>query len=79
MQLLAPFRVETVMQNEEHWVVRLLDEDASKMPNIGDVFYVIPAHVCPTSALYERIAAVSEARVIETYFAVASRQRTISV
>lgn len=75
-KLLGGLQIETVLQNEEHWVVRVL---SGKMPKVGDVFYVIPTHICPTSALYERIAAVDENRVIDTWYPVASRQRKITV
>lgn len=49
-----------VSQSEEHLVVRVSDPLAHA---IGDVWYVLPYHICPTCALYERAATVKEHRI----------------
>ena len=43
--------LEPVGQSEEHLVLEIRDNQSYK---VGDVFYGIPFHVCPTIALYER-------------------------
>ncbi|HSZ85874.1 MAG TPA: hypothetical protein VK787_07570, partial [Puia sp.] len=43
--------LKAVEQSEEHLVVEVPENHSYK---IGDVFYGIPIHVCPTIALYER-------------------------
>ena len=76
VRLLGDLDLEPMFQSEEHWVARV---KSGRMPAVGEVFYAIPWHVCPTSAMYEKIAAVDEKRVISRYFLVASRQRTITI
>ena len=43
-------------------------------PKIGEVMYVIPGHICPTTALYDRVAVAREGRVREEW-PVAARYR----
>jgi D-serine deaminase-like pyridoxal phosphate-dependent protein len=44
----------------------------------GDVLLAIPMHVCPTSALYDRVAVIDDGRVTE-FWDVTSRNRRLSV
>ncbi|MDR2868993.1 MAG: alanine racemase, partial [Deferribacteraceae bacterium] len=48
---LEPIPFTFVMQNEEHLVLDVPNIKAA----VGDLFYAIPTHICPTSALYEEI------------------------
>lgn len=41
----------SVMQNEEHWIFETV-EPGAPVPPVGKMLYVIPTHICPTSALY---------------------------
>ena len=50
---------EVAFQSEEHWTYRMLPGHEAERPAIGTVFYVIPTHICPTTALY-RAALVAE-------------------
>jgi len=50
---------EAAFQSEEHWTYRMLPGHEAERPEIGTVFYVIPTHVCPTTALY-RAALIAE-------------------
>lgn len=43
---------EEMFQNEEHWVFRMKKGYEMNCPKVGDEFFVIPTHICPTSALY---------------------------
>lgn len=64
-------------QSEEHWVFMLEEQDKDKLPAIGTVFYVIPTHICPTTALYPDIA-VAENHKIIAQWPVTARNRKIT-
>lgn len=50
---------EPVMQNEEHYVWRMPAGHEDERPAIGAVEYLIPVHVCPTTALYPAAVVIS--------------------
>lgn len=58
-------QAKTVMQNEEHWVFRLPEEE--DVPPIGTVLYIIPTHICPTSALYPEILVAEGGHITKTW------------
>ena len=62
-------------QSEEHWVFSLPEN--MEAPPIGSEVYVIPTHVCPTSALYPEIQ-VAEGGKITGVWQVSARNRKIS-
>ncbi|MDR7810924.1 D-TA family PLP-dependent enzyme [Lacrimispora sp.] len=64
-----------VIHSEEHWVFKM--EDAARIPAIGTCLYVIPTHICPTSALYPEILLVKNGEVINTW-KVTARNRKLS-
>lgn len=64
-----------ISQSEEHLVVKVNTENTYQ---IGDVFYGLPVHICPTCALYEK-AFVVENHTIQTNWPVISRNRYISI
>lgn len=51
-------------QSEEHWTFRMKEGFEKERPAIGTVLYVIPWHVCPTSALYDRAYVISDGSLI---------------
>jgi D-serine deaminase-like pyridoxal phosphate-dependent protein len=67
--------VTPVSQSEEHLVAKVPDAGLFK---IGNVLYGVPAHICPTVALYER-AVVIENNVAVDEWKVISRDRRINV
>lgn len=67
--------VQALSQSEEHLVVKV---DPAINYEIGDVFYGLPIHICPTCALYEKAYVVEEQQV-KTTWPVISRNRFISV
>jgi D-serine deaminase-like pyridoxal phosphate-dependent protein len=68
-----------VGQSEEHLVVETtIEDDPSRSFAIGDVFYGIPYHICPTVALYERAFIVEYGRVGADWFNIA-RDRKLTV
>lgn len=64
-----------VIHSEEHWGFRL--EDESRIPAIGACLYVIPTHICPTSALYPEILVAKDGRIRKTW-KVTARNRKIT-
>lgn len=64
----------TVMQNEEHWVLELPENEP--VPPVGTVLYVIPTHICPTTALYPEILVAQNGRITGTW-PVTARNRKI--
>jgi D-serine deaminase-like pyridoxal phosphate-dependent protein len=66
---------EFVSHNEEHMVIRT--SEASKI-NIGDVFYCIPYHICPTVDRYDKVSVVRNGKVTEQWN-VEARKREITV
>ena len=64
-----------VFQSEEHWVFSLPEN--MPLPPIGSGQYVIPAHICPTSALYPEIEVAAGGKIIEQW-QVSARNRKIT-
>ena len=64
----------SVFQSEEHWVFSLPEK--TPLPPIGSECYVIPAHICPTSALYPDILVAQGGKITETW-PVSARNRKI--
>lgn len=62
-------------QSEEHWVFSLPDD--IERPSIGGECYVIPTHVCPTSALYPEVQLARGGKIAECW-QVSARNRKIS-
>ena len=64
-----------VGQSEEHLV---LETNEGHPYKVGDVFYGLPYHVCPTVALYERVFTIENGKVTGEWKTV-SRDRKISL
>ena len=64
-----------ISHSEEHLVIEVPDN--SKY-SVGEVFYGIPFHICPTCALYDR-AQVVENHYVKDSWKVIGRNRTITV
>jgi D-serine deaminase-like pyridoxal phosphate-dependent protein len=70
-------KVEIVLQNEEHWVFRMKKGFEHLKPQVGDVVYVIPTHICPTSALYPYALVVKEHKVVGSWQIFARNRKVI--
>lgn len=46
-----------VSQSEEHLVLKTSDDHSYK---IGDIFYGVPFHICPTVALYDHVSTIED-------------------
>jgi D-serine deaminase-like pyridoxal phosphate-dependent protein len=66
---------EPLFQSEEHWVFSL--PPGKTPPPVGSACYVIPTHICPTSALYPEILIAREGKIVETW-PVSARNRRIN-
>ena len=66
---------EPVMQSEEHWVFRM--KNGKNRPPIGTCLYVIPTHICPTTALYPEILTAENGSVTGSWN-VTARNRKIT-
>lgn len=64
-----------VSQSEEHLVVRLKTTAGSA---IGDVWYAVPTHICPTVALFDSVAVINE-KEYELNWKVIARNRIIKI
>ncbi len=67
--------VRPVSQSEEHLVVKV---DPGHTYKIGEVFYGVPVHICPTCALYEQAYPVERGQVKGSW-KVISRNRFITI
>ena len=65
-------------QSEEHWVFRMEKGYEKDLPKIGDVLYVIPTHICPTSALYPKALVSQNGKIIDVW-QVTARNRKITI
>ena len=68
----------TLMQNEEHWVLRMPEGREAERPQIGQVLYAAPVHICPTSALYPSILVAKEGKIVAEW-PVTARNRRITI
>jgi D-serine deaminase-like pyridoxal phosphate-dependent protein len=64
-----------LFQSEEHWVFQTVE--GQPLPAIGSDCYVIPTHICPTSALYPQIEVVQDGK-LSGEWQVGARNRRIS-
>lgn len=67
----------TILQNEEHLVLKVPKEHIQDIPPIGTVLYAIPVHVCPTSALYDKAAVVEDGH-LTGWWEITARNRRIT-
>lgn len=66
---------EQIGQSEEHLVVQT--QRANEF-EVGDGFYAIPVHICPTVAKYEEVFTVSDGEVTDSW-KVAARNQKITI
>jgi len=74
---LVGVEAEPQFQHEEHWLWKMKEDFESERPAIGDILYVIPAHVCPSTVLYDSIL-VAEGGKITDKWQVAARKRKLT-
>ena len=69
---------ETVLQNEEHWVLRVPSGSGLVRPEIGTVLYAAPMHVCPTTILYPSALIAEEGRITGSW-RITARDRKLTI
>ncbi|MFS4494281.1 D-TA family PLP-dependent enzyme [Maribacter sp. 2308TA10-17] len=75
VQILGLEDSEQIGQSEEHLVVRTQRADEFE---VGDGFYAIPVHICPTVAKYEEVLTISDG-VVTGAWKVAARNQKITI
>lgn len=75
--LLGINHCEELFQSEEHWTFRMEPGYESNCPKIGEEFFVIPTHICPTSALYPSVVVVENGKIVGQW-SVSARNRQIT-
>lgn len=68
---------EELFQSEEHWAWKMKDGHESECPKVGDELFVIPTHICPTSALYPFSVVVENGCKVAEY-EITARNRKIT-
>lgn len=58
---------ETVMQNEEHLVLRMPSGSRKRKPGIWEVLYAAPVHICPTTLLYPFVWIAENGNIVDTW------------
>jgi len=67
---------EPLFQNEEHWVFRQI---SGELPAEGTILYVLPSHICPTSALYSKAHIIDGSGVWYKNWKIEARNRRLSI
>lgn len=67
----------SVLQNEEHWVFKMESGFEDSTPQVGDELFVIPQHICPTSALYPSVIVVENGEIVDEW-QITARDRKIT-
>ncbi|MEB8345404.1 alanine racemase [Flavobacteriaceae bacterium KMM 6898] len=66
---------ELLTQSEEHGVLKVKDWEGIK---VGDVFYGVPYHICPTINLYDEVAVIENGNKVDTWH-ITARKRKINI
>lgn len=66
-----------LFQSEEHWAFAMDEGHEDECPQLGDILYVVPTHICPTSALYSHILAIEDGHLTAKW-EVTARNRQIT-
>lgn len=67
-------KCEDVLSSEEHWVFRMKPGFEVERPAIGTVLFVIPTHICPTTAMYDAAYVCAGGKIVDIW-KVAARER----
>lgn len=69
--------VTELFQSEEHWAFAMETGFEHLCPKVGDELFVVPTHICPTSALYPSVPVVEDGHLCTTW-QVTARNRKIT-
>lgn len=65
-------------QSEEHWTFSMEKGFEAEVPAVGTVLYILPWHICPTSALHEKAYVVSGGH-LHAEWPITARNRKLTV
>ena len=54
-------------QSEEHWTFVMEEGCEAERPAVGEVLYILPWHICPTTAMYDSVFVVSGGRLTDVW------------
>ncbi|SDQ08902.1 D-TA family PLP-dependent enzyme [Flagellimonas zhangzhouensis] len=63
---------ELLSQSEEHGVIKVKDWDNYK---VGDVFYGVPYHICPTINLHDEVSVIENGKKVATWEITARKRK----
>ncbi|WP_308588636.1 D-TA family PLP-dependent enzyme [uncultured Oscillibacter sp.] len=66
-----------VAQSEEHWVFEMAPGHEAEIPPVGSELFVMPAHICPSTALYPFVPVVEKGEITERWD-IAARNRKLT-
>lgn len=69
---------EPIFQNEEHWVWQWNNPKSLGKLKVGDIVYVVPTHVCPTSSLYKEVLLIDMHKFSDVW-QITARDRRLSI
>lgn len=75
--LLGVEHYEEMFQSEEHWTFRMKPGHENECPQVGEEYFVIPTHICPTSALYSEAIVIENGSIVD-YWKVSARNRKLT-
>lgn len=55
---------EECFQSEEHWTFRMKKGYEKERPPIGKELFLLPTHICPTSALYNHAIVIDNKHIV---------------
>ncbi len=58
---------EPAFQSEEHWTFKMQKGYENERPEIGRCMYVMPWHICPTTALYDQVFTAAGGKLSGTW------------
>jgi D-serine deaminase-like pyridoxal phosphate-dependent protein len=74
-QIVGLEHAEPLFQSEEPWAWQMVEGHEAACPEVGDSFFVIPTHICPTSALYAEAVVVEKGQQTGTWPITARNRR----
>lgn len=72
---LVGVNAKAMFQSEEHWLWQMEEGHEDERPAIGDILYVIPSHICPSTVLYPSILVAEDGKLVDEWETVARVRR----
>ena len=72
---LVGVNAEAMFQSEEHWLWKMKEGHESERPAIGEVLYVVPGHICPSTVLDDSILVAEGGKLVGRWETVARKRQ----